>query len=142
MSARFSIFNTFCILYIMWRLVTLFLILVLVAGCVSTEQSLSVSSVLNNTEKYLDKEISVTGKASVYGLRCTKVFCSEDNPCCNDCGGSLALEESGKKLPIDGVSCKGNECEQDCGSFEIGKEYTITGFLKQEEGEFSLKYEK
>ena len=121
----------------MWGLLALFLI-VLVAGCVSTEQSLSVSTVLQNPEKYLEEQISVKGLAAAYKLRCTDLMCTEDNPCCNTCGGSLALEESGKKLPLEGISCKGNNCEQKCGSFEIGKEYTITATLKNVDGELLL----
>jgi len=115
------------------KVVLALLLCVLVSGC-TTSGIYSVDYIVENNEKLLNKEITVTGEAIVYRLKCTQIFCDEDDPCCNSCGGELALKGDTpilvKKSDGDAIVCRGDNCAQQCDQLEIGSMYEVTGMLR------------
>ena len=70
---------------------------------------LQVSEAVENPENYLDEEnIQVQGIVSD-PVACTLKFCSEEDPCCNSCGGIMHdIENPELTLQISGNECNLN----------------------------------
>jgi len=118
---------------------------VLVSGCI--QGSLTPEDVLQSKDSLLGERITVIGTADVYRMICTMVMCTEDDPCCNACGGSLGLKDAKEKIMLSGeyegvkAGCGGNNCEQTCHPLEIDKKYEVTGTWNQTRGEYYLEIE-
>lgn len=109
--------------------------LLLFVGCQKKESILEISNLLKNPQSYDGKEVSVRGKIALDPLqKCTKVFCSEENPCCNTCGGKLLFVNDDSVLHLVGkdLKCSGNNCEMVCTPLEVNKEYTIKGIFRSQ----------
>ncbi len=140
-------------------LVLVIVSLVLISGCVTSNGSnqtqdnqsnqtqdlvLEVSEVLANKDQYLGKPVSVKGLVSNGPAICTQIFCSPNEPCCNSCAADIVI---GDKISIRGelggkaIGCGGNECDLNCGSFEPGKSYKVTGGLTEEYGQLYIDLE-
>ena len=70
---------------------------------------MQVSEAVENPENYLDEEnIQVQGIVSD-PVACTLKFCSEEDPCCNSCGGIMHdIENPELTLQISGNECNLN----------------------------------
>ena len=112
---------------------------VLVSACV--QKTLAVSDVAEKRGDLLNQDVSVEGIAGMGKLRCTLMACPEENPCCNRCGGSLALTDSKSSVEIRGLGagCSGSECSQTCHPLKQGKKYIVTGTLKESYGELYIE---
>ncbi len=119
-------------------LLSALLLIALVSGCV--QKTLTVTDIIEKKDEMINQQISIEGIAGIDKLRCTLMACPVENPCCNSCGGSLALSDDRNSIGIrgqyegKGVSCSGSECSQSCYPLERGKKYTITGTLRKEGG--------
>lgn len=116
------------------------LILVLASGCV---QVLAADYVVANKNNFMGREISVSGEVAAGNIMCTLIAC--DIPCCNACGGSLALKGSSGKIEIRGayegrpVGCFGNDCGLECYPMREERKYSVEGILKESYGELYIE---
>ncbi len=79
----------------------------------------SVAELMANPRTYAGHHVVVRG-AFILGLGyCTKRGCTEDNPCCNTCGGQILLADLDTDVPANAIeftdngstlNCAGNEC--------------------------------
>lgn len=103
------------------KLLLLWLVLLLV-GC--SEVGIIAGDAINGHENEI---VNVRGIVHTDKMMCTKMACSEDDPCCNGCRSGMILDSEGVKIYLDGIECTGNNCEMDCQGLVDGKEYTIRG---------------
>jgi hypothetical protein len=127
---------------------TLFCFIFLI-GCnnINPETLYTPSEVFKAKESLVDQEINVMGKTSSNHVACTLMGCV-DSPCCNSCGGSLALEDSVGSIEVRGyingeqIFCGGNECDISCNGFELDKTYKIKGIWKEDKYGYYLEFQK
>jgi hypothetical protein len=92
-----------------------------------------------NPQAYDGRKVEVTAEPKALAATCTKMACSQANPCCNRCsagfkiGQSIALEGAGGEA----YGCGGNECtwRSSCkpfGSSDPG-EYVLRGTFRARE---------
>lgn len=118
---------------------------VLISGCI--QENLTPEHVLQEKDLLLGERISVEGTADVYRMICTLIACEPENPCCNACGGNLALKGQEEKIMVHGdyegkdVGCAGNNCNQTCYPLEKEKRYIVTGTWRKDYGEYYLELE-
>jgi hypothetical protein len=116
--------------------------------------SLSPSEVLELEEDWVGETITVEGKVMPGNLICTLIGCLEDNPCCNECSGTLDLLDTSNEYVSDGIviragdgvegsfECTGNECEQTCDPLTNNETYEVTGTLEMDdEGTYFISVE-
>lgn len=106
-----------------------------IAGC-DDGAEITVADIISDPARYSGRTITITGNVLAEPAICTKMACTEENPCCNSCGagqsvydGNDPLNEKGLALGQDGerLSCGGNECTYaDNCTVESGR-YEITG---------------
>ncbi len=95
--------------------------------------------------KYNGKRIQVTADVKSPGTMCTKMACSQSNPCCNQCstrlivGTNINLSDS----TLGSYTCSGNECNvaSNCKGFsstDPGK-YTFVGTFTSDGATLELK---
>ncbi|MDO8480948.1 MAG: hypothetical protein Q7S65_03970, partial [Nanoarchaeota archaeon] len=112
-------------------------LVILLMGCVSQPVPLTAEQVLASPENYSGKTLTLLATPEPGLTRCTMMACSEENPCCNSCGGQLTIGGiSG--IVIEGSTCSGNECNLSCSPMEQGVSYSITGTLSQKDGRWAL----
>jgi hypothetical protein len=97
---------------------------------------------------YDGKKIEVTAEPDGSLLRCTKMACSQANPCCNACGSGFAIGTlaGSKRIALEGAGgaqwgCSGNECTQACNPFpsKTPGDYVLRGtFQVRSEFEHAL----
>jgi len=75
---------------------------------------------------------------------CTKMKCTENNPCCNNCRITTAKFRKGKiNLRGDGIGCYGNNCNvrKKC-PYSKGDEIVVCGKVTKEYGRIYINVDK
>jgi len=105
----------------------------------------SVSEALERKEELNGRKIVLEGKSMPpINLACTEMNCSNEEPCCNTCTGSLALWDTKETTPAKIIfssgkysakltGCNGTDCGISCWPLENGKNYSVTGTWKSTE---------
>ena len=113
------------------KCVWLFLIIsliILTTGC-NKEDILNIDDIIFNKQLYVGQEIQIKGIVDSVGMKaCTRMACSDDDPCCNTCTGRMGIVSDSNELLTD-IECNGNECEMTCGDFILGQENVLNGVL-------------
>ncbi len=117
----------------------LFLIIITFSGCVEekSEKKInekdeiisSISYLINHSEEYINKTITIEGTVTMGPTTCTMMMCPPENPCCNSCGAQLVLYDNTSMIDTSG-SCGGTECNMTCSPLELHKTYKVTGIWK------------
>lgn len=100
-----------------------------------------------NPKAYDGKLITVVAEPFSRGASCTKMGCSTENPCCNQCSARFIIGNNvGLFLNGDELSCAGNECswQNNCNTFsgfENGR-YALTGVFLFADFQSSLNVQK
>ena len=118
------------------KILTLFLALFMIAGCQTQLDS------LNDLDKQVGETIQIQGqtKLSQY-IACTRMYCGEENPCCNGCSGGLDLETEMTDISLRGdlIDCHGNDCGLNCTPIKQNKQYIIEGKLDKQQDIYMIE---
>ncbi|MFB6158931.1 MAG: hypothetical protein ABEJ95_04730 [Candidatus Nanohalobium sp.] len=92
----------------------------------------TVDEVIEAKESLEGQTLSVKGETVKGSVMCTKMYCTDENPCCNICSSSVKLKGN-KSIALEGedIGCSGTNCEMNC-TPTTGKRYIVTGILKQQ----------
>ncbi|MEC9465210.1 MAG: hypothetical protein VX834_05475 [Myxococcota bacterium] len=92
---------------------------------------ISLADLIANVETYQHQLVRVTDTVSLGVPFCTKMFCSEENPCCNNCSSSLEFTHEDTSVRLAGLNCGGNECTyQDNCPYADGATVSVMGFVR------------
>ncbi|MBL7160121.1 MAG: hypothetical protein ISS95_01005 [Candidatus Aenigmarchaeota archaeon] len=129
-------------------LIPLLFLIIIISGCTQAEQTFFAPEQLTEQKDFLlEQKITVEGLAKIESPICTSIACPEEDPCCNTCGGNLALKGEKEKILILGeyqekeISCKGDSCNISCYPLEKEKKYQVTGIWKKAGSEYYLELE-
>jgi len=119
------------------------------AACGAPEAFVDVSldDLLNDPKAWIGQAVAVTAPVDAGPMYCTKMACSQDNPCCNTCGAGMQFIGKGgngvaSEVDLEGLSCGGNECTamDEC-SYPIGDTVTVWGVVAENYGHLSIAVE-
>lgn len=107
-------------------------------------QSVTVADLIANPGAYDGRFVAVRGEIKRRPAWCTKIGCSEANPCCNQCSASLNLYDAGTDPTTSegvylteggaSVSCSGNSCDYQNHCTLEGGNYWVSGWFTLTEG--------
>jgi hypothetical protein len=93
----------------------------------------TVAELETNRSSWTGQKVRVVAEPNAHGAACTRRACSQANPCCNTCSGSLTIGNGIALFDANDqpMGCRGNECnwQDTCDPFpaQDGGEYEIRG---------------
>jgi hypothetical protein len=98
---------------------------------------LTATAAIAELSTWQDMIVEITGTATATGLSCTNRACPPENPCCNTCTATVAIDSVVPLIDglcFSGAGCSGNECTQVCRPPLLGLPQRFTGTLRDRGG--------
>lgn len=86
----------------------------------------SIGYLVNHSDEFINKTISVKGTVIMGPPICTTMMCPPDVPCCNACSAQLMLYDNTSMIEVSGI-CGRSGCDWICSPLELHKTYKVTG---------------